>query len=152
LKALIVGKAFWVRNNVTSEQFSQNFTVEGQTIVFRVGSDAVLPSGFGNVERGGYQGITSPYKIDGGNLITFVAQDPYSVAIYKLGDTYYGARSNEFGYANYEIFRRRNRSQSADGAVQPVLDRAGADGRAEEADRPDPPAGDQAARRTEEGH
>lgn len=29
--------------------------------------------------------------------------DPYSMAIYKLGDTYYGARSNEFGYANYEI-------------------------------------------------
>jgi flagellar biosynthesis component FlhA len=32
-----------------------------------------------------------------------VAQDPYSIAIYKLGDNYYGARSNEFGYANYEI-------------------------------------------------
>jgi hypothetical protein len=29
-----------------------------------------------------------------------VAQDPYAVALYKLGDTYYGARSNEFGYAN----------------------------------------------------
>ena len=28
---------------------------------------------------------------------------PVFVAIYKLGDTYYGARSNEFGYANYEI-------------------------------------------------
>ena len=27
----------------------------------------------------------------------------FSVTIYKLGDTYYGARSNEFGYANYEI-------------------------------------------------
>ena len=103
LKALIVGKAFWVRNNVTAEQFSQNFTAEGQTIVFRVGSDAVLPSGFGNVERSGYQGITSPYEIEGGKLITFVSQDPYSVAIYKLGDTYYGARSNEFGYANYQI-------------------------------------------------
>ena len=25
------------------------------------------------------------------------------MTIYKLGDTYYGARSNEFGYANYEI-------------------------------------------------
>ena len=36
-------------------------------------------------------------------MITKVAQDPYSVAIYKLGDTYYGARSNEFGYANYEM-------------------------------------------------
>ena len=37
LKALIVGKAFWVQNNVTGEQFSPNFTAEGQTIVFRVG-------------------------------------------------------------------------------------------------------------------
>ncbi len=25
------------------------------------------------------------------------------VAVYKLGDTYYAARSNEFGYANYEL-------------------------------------------------
>ena len=25
------------------------------------------------------------------------------MTVYKLGDTYYGARSNEFGYANYEI-------------------------------------------------
>ena len=71
--------------------------------MFRVGSDAVLPSGFGNVERGGYEGITSAYEIGGGKLITFVSQDPYSVAMYKLGDTYYGARSNEFGYANYQI-------------------------------------------------
>ena len=31
------------------------------------------------------------------------SQDPFAVTIYKLGDTYYGARSNEFGYANYEI-------------------------------------------------
>ena len=39
LKALIVGKAFWLRNNVTGEQFSQNFTDEGQTTVFRVGTN-----------------------------------------------------------------------------------------------------------------
>jgi hypothetical protein len=32
-----------------------------------------------------------------------VAQDPYSMTIYKLGDSYYGARSSEFGYANYEM-------------------------------------------------
>src|SRR5262249_6593471 len=42
-------------------------------------------------------------KIAGGKLITFVSQDPYAVTIYKLGNTYYGARSNEFGYANYEM-------------------------------------------------
>ena len=36
-------------------------------------------------------------------MVTKVQQNPYLVAIYKLGDTYYGARSNEFGYANYEM-------------------------------------------------
>ena len=103
LKELIVGKAFWVRNNVTGEQFSQNFTEEGQTTVFRIGLNADVPSGYGNVMRDGYQGTTSTYKIEGSKLITYVSQDPYAITIYKLGDTYYGARSNEFGYANYEI-------------------------------------------------
>ena len=57
----------------------------------------------GNLVRDGYQGTTTPYKIEGGKLVTNISQDPFSVTIYKLGDTYYGARSNEFGYANYEI-------------------------------------------------
>jgi len=103
LKQLIVGKAFWLSNNVTGEQFSQNFTTEGETIIFRVGSNAVMPSAFGNVERDGYQGTTSPYSIEGGKLVVPVAQEPYAFTFYKLGDTYYAARSNEFGYANYEI-------------------------------------------------
>jgi len=103
LKALIVGKAFWIQNNVTGEQFSQNFTTEGQTIVFRVGGAAVVPSAFGSVERDGYQGTTSAYKIEGGKLITLVSQHPYAFMFYKLGNTTYAARNNEFGYANYEI-------------------------------------------------
>ena len=103
LKALVVGKALWLRNNVTGEQFSQSFTAEGQTIVYRVGASAVVPSGYGNVERGGYQGTTTPYRIESGKLVTPVSQEPYALTIYKLGDTYYLARSNEFGYANYEI-------------------------------------------------
>ena len=103
LKALIVGKAHWLRNNVTGEQFWQSFTAEGQTTLFRIGTEASVPSGYGNVERDGYQGTTSPYKIEDGKLITFVSQDPYAFTFYKLGNTYYAARSNEFGYANYEI-------------------------------------------------
>ena len=103
LKALIVGKAFWLRNNVTGEQFSQNFTAEGQTIVFRVGTGATLPSSFGNVVRDGYQGTTNAYSIQGGRLIVPVSQDPYAFTFYKLGDTIYLARSNELGHANYEI-------------------------------------------------
>ncbi len=103
LKALIVGKAFWVQNNVTGGQFSQNFTADGQTIIFRVGKYATMPSWFGNVERDGYQGLTSPYRIEGGKVTTFIEQDPYSLAFYKLDSTYYAARSNEFGYANYQV-------------------------------------------------
>ena len=103
LQALVVGKALWLRNNVTGEQFWQSFTAEGHTNLFRIGTDASVPSGFGNVERDGYQGTTSPYKIEDGKLITFVSQDPYALAFYKLGDITYAARSNEFGFANYEI-------------------------------------------------
>jgi len=103
LKAFIVGKAFWVRNNVTSDTFSVSYTVDGDSIAWHIGKYTTLPSYVGNPILNGYQGNTSPYKIEGGKLTIKVAQDPYSITIYKLGDTYYGARSSEFGYANYEM-------------------------------------------------
>jgi hypothetical protein len=103
LKALVVGKAFWVRNNVTGEQFSVGYTTEGQSNVWHIGRNASTPSGFGNPVRDGYQGTTTPYKIEGGKVVTSISQDPFAVTVYKLGGTYYGARSNEFGYANYEM-------------------------------------------------
>jgi hypothetical protein len=103
LKALVVGKAFWLRNNVTGEQFSQSFTTDGSAIVLRVGTSASTPSGAGKLVLDGYEGTTLRYKIESGKLVTFVSQEPTAVTVYKLGSTYYGARSNEFGYANYEI-------------------------------------------------
>ncbi len=103
LKALIVGKAFWVRNNTNGEQFSIAYTAEGQSNVWHIGRNVNTPSWVGNPVRDGYQGTTTPYKIEGGKVVTTISQDPFAVTIYKLGDTYYGARSNEFGYANYEI-------------------------------------------------
>jgi hypothetical protein len=68
-----------------------------------VGKTATTPGSVGNPVQSGYQGTTTAYKIEGGKVVTPISQDPFSVTIYKLGDTYYGARSNEFGYANYEI-------------------------------------------------
>jgi len=103
LKAFIVGKAFWVRNDVTNDTFSVSYTTDGDSIVWHIGKYTTLPSYVGNPILTGYQGNTSPYKIEGGKLTIKVAQDPYSMTIYKLGDTYYGARSSEFGYANYEM-------------------------------------------------
>jgi len=103
LKSLVVGKAFWMRNNVTGEQFNVHYTAEGQTTVFHVGRSATTASSVGNPMRDGYQGTTTPYKIENGKVVTTVSQDPFAITIYKLGDTYYAARSNEFGYANYEM-------------------------------------------------
>ncbi len=103
LKTLIVGKAFWVRNNVTGEQFSISYTVDGQSNVWHVGRNSTTPSSVGNPIRNGYQGVTTGYKIESGKVVTTISQDPFAITIYKMGDTYYGARSNEFGYANYEI-------------------------------------------------
>ena len=103
LKALIVGKAFWVRNNATGEQFSVAYTTEGNTNIWHIGEYTTIPSYVGNPLRNGYEGVTTPYKIEGGKVVTNISQAPYAVTIYKLGDTFYGARSNEFGYVNYEI-------------------------------------------------
>ena len=103
LKALIVGKAFWVRNNATDEQFSVAYTTEGNSNTWHVGKYTTIPSYVGNPLRNGYEGVTTPYKIEGGKVVTNISQAPYAVTIYKLGDTYHGARSNEFGYVNYEI-------------------------------------------------
>jgi hypothetical protein len=103
LKAFIVGKAYWVQNNVTGEQFSVSYTTEGQSNLWHVGRSATLPSHVGNPIRDGYEGVTTPYSIENGKVVSYVAQAPYSLTFYKLGDTYYAARSNEFGYANYEV-------------------------------------------------
>ncbi len=36
-------------------------------------------------------------------FVTALVGTPLEITVYKLGDKYVGARSNEFGYANYEI-------------------------------------------------
>ena len=153
LKALIVGKAIWLRNNVTGEQFFQPFTAEGQTTVLRVGAGAVVPERVrqrrarrlpGNDVRLPHRGRQARHPRGAGPVFVHVLQ----------------GRQHLLRRAQQRVRLRQlrdrscaaDRSQSADGAVQPVLDRARADGRAEEADRSDPPAGAQATRRAEEGH
>ena len=43
------------------------------------------------------------YEIRDGRLRTDLNGSEFDVAVYKLGDRYLAARSNEFGYANYEV-------------------------------------------------
>ena len=50
-----------------------------------------------------YLGGSRTYHIVNGKILTDLEGTPIEIAVYKKGDHYFGARSNEFGYANYEI-------------------------------------------------
>jgi hypothetical protein len=103
LKQLIVGKFLWIRNNVTGGQVKVIYDKTGQTIIYHVGRNATQPSDFGNLFQTGYQGMSSAYSVENGKIITTLAGTPFEVTVYKLGDKYFAARSNEFGYANYQV-------------------------------------------------
>jgi hypothetical protein len=55
------------------------------------------------VTGAGALGSPAPYEIKDGQVITTIGETPFAVTVYKLGDKYMAARSNEFGYANYEV-------------------------------------------------
>ena len=104
LKALVVQKSIWVRNNVTGEQFRIFYDKTGQSWVeHRTGKREDQQSELGNVGRDSYQGAPSAYSIQNGKIVSSLGNTPFEVAVYKVGEKYLAARSNEFGYANYEI-------------------------------------------------
>jgi hypothetical protein len=76
---------------------------QGQLQLRYAGKNTTLPSLAGDAAGGGYLGETRTYNIRGGKILTELVGTPIEIAVYKLGDKYLGARSNEFGYANYEI-------------------------------------------------
>ena len=99
-----MGKALMLTNTVTGEFLKASFTAEGQYRIWYVGRNSVLPSNVGNpAQTSSYLGSTSPYKIENDKILMTLSQEPYSYTIYKLGDKYYGARSNEFGYVSYTL-------------------------------------------------
>ncbi len=103
LKALIVGKSIWLRNTVTGEQFKVVYDSGGQAIVYHVTRGTPQPSAVGEVAANGYLGNSQAYWIRNGRIVTSLADTPFEVTVYKMGDRYVAARSNEFGFANYEM-------------------------------------------------
>ncbi len=123
LKALIVGKAFWVRNNVTGEQFSVAYTAEGNSNVWHIGKSATIPSWVGNPMRNGYQGVTTPYKIEGGQ-----AGDEHLPGSVLGDDLQAGRHLLRRAQQRVRLRQLRDhpepavRPESTDGHAQPVLD------------------------------
>ncbi|MEZ5572813.1 MAG: DUF3604 domain-containing protein [Halioglobus sp.] len=114
LTALVVGKSSWMKNNVTGEMFKTSYDSDGNALMRNVTAASMLPSTSGARVQDAYQLVPTPYSIKDGKIVTMVANTPFEIAVYKLGDHYYGARSNEFGYANYELLDK------APAAVSPL--------------------------------
>jgi len=128
LADLIVAKSIWIENNVTGDKWeviygasgpvadsatitpsdagwatSQFAANQGQFMLKFIGSSMRLPSLMGDAAAASRLGTTRPYFINDGKIVTDVGGSAVFMTVYKLGSTYYGARSNEFGYANYQV-------------------------------------------------
>ncbi len=129
LKALVEKKSVWLQNNVTGDKYmiiygelgkgadidksltpaqpgwvTQQFPKnQGQMQLRYVDKKTTLQSLTGDAATGGYLGSSRTYNIVNGTIVTELVGTPLEVKVYKVGDKYIAARSNEFGYANYQI-------------------------------------------------
>ena len=103
LTQLVVGKTLTVRNTVTGQQFQISYGKSGRRLILSVDGKQPNPGEAFDVTGAGALGSPAPYEISGGQIITTIGETPFAVTVYKVGDKYWAARSNEFGYANYAL-------------------------------------------------
>ena len=92
LKQLVVGKNLTVLNNVTGKTMGVLFGEDGKRV------ETTL-----NSRSNGVSSSTSSYVIKDGRIVTTLVHTPFELTVYRSGDKYVAARSNEFGHANYEL-------------------------------------------------
>lgn len=105
LETYVKGKALFIRNNVTGTSFKIRYAPEMNSIVMYVGRDELQPNLTGDLELMEYLGITTPYKFKNDQVVTQFGGKEIGLSIYKVKDTYYIARSNEYGFVNYEVLK-----------------------------------------------
>ena len=103
LKQLIVGKTFKVRNTVTGQRFEILYGQDGRRLILSIDGKQPPAGEVGDVLHSGELGSPAHYEIRSGKIVTTIANTPFEIAVYKVGNKYVAARSNEFGYANYEV-------------------------------------------------
>lgn len=103
LKQLVVGKIFKVRNTVTNENFDVLFGADGQRVVTQANGGPPKPDDVLQVMHSSMSGSAASYEIRDGHIVTTINGTPFELIVYASGDKYIAARSNEFGYANYEV-------------------------------------------------
>jgi hypothetical protein len=111
LTQLIVGKTLTVRNTVTGQQFQIAYGQSGRRLILSVDGKPPEPGEAFDVTGASALGSPAPYEIKGGEIITTIGETPFAVTVYKVGDRYWAARSNEFGYANYQLEKVKQSNQ-----------------------------------------
>lgn len=113
LTQLLDGRYTWVRNNVTGGVFKVQWAKDGRMLIMNVDPRVPQPSEVGDLAQGAYLGQSTTYTIRDNKVVTNFGNRDYEITVFKVaggtgdlaakGDTYIAARSNEFGYANYEV-------------------------------------------------
>lgn len=103
LTKLVVGKSVWLKNTVTGGIFRIVFQANGQRTFWNINPSDAQPQHFGFAGQDSYQGLPSAYTIAGGKVVEDFGNGPLSWTAYKSGDKTLMARSDEFGYVNYEV-------------------------------------------------
>lgn len=99
LKLLVVGNTLRVRNTVTGRHYDILNGADGRRLITAVDGEVPEPDGADGLFHGGQMS----YELSGGQYRVEIAGTLFEVTVYRLGDRYFGARNDEFGYANYEI-------------------------------------------------
>ncbi len=99
----LVGKTLKIRNTVTNQDFDVLFGADGKRIITELNGGTPKPDDLLQVMHTSLSGSSAAYEIHDGHIITTIDGTPFEVTVYKNGDKYVAARSNEFGYANYEV-------------------------------------------------
>lgn len=103
LTTLLVGKNVWLKNTVTGGIFRIVWDKTGQRVFWNINPRNPQPQHFGFAASDSYLGLSVAYTIKGGKVVESFGNSPLEWTAYKQGDKTLLARSDEFGFANYEV-------------------------------------------------
>ncbi|UVM02417.1 DUF3604 domain-containing protein [Pseudomonas laurylsulfatiphila] len=103
LQTFVVGKTIKVRNTVTGQTFEIVYGTDGQRLVASVDGKPPAEGEYLNMLHGGQFGVPAKYEIKDGHLVTTLGGTPFEATVFEQNGKYVAARSNEFGYVNYEV-------------------------------------------------
>lgn len=95
----LVRKTLRVRNSVTDKEYEILNGVDGRRLITSLDGSLPAEQGMDHV----FHGSQMYYELKVDQYVVQIAGTPIALTVYRLGGQYFAARSNEFGYANYEI-------------------------------------------------